>query len=204
MSSSVYKPADDEATPIAVTVSSQPVNNGPPMVYAQPYDEQRRTALQTPYTPYSDDQRRAASSSFYIIMPFRGASEFDEKMVMVAALSRSMKLLAIFDLVLLLILSIWNLIFLFGVWGPIAGFYGAKLFKAHLIYIYAAYWVLRAGFDLAIILYGGWWFILSLIIDLYIFSYIWTFARALGSLDDGELNRLQSPPDADVLVVSNA
>ena len=200
--SSVYKPAGEEETPIAITVSSQHVNNyNTPMVYAQPYEEQRRVALQTPYAPYSDDQRRAATSSFYIITPF-GGNEYDEKMVMVSALSRSMKLLAIFDLVLLLILAIWNLIFLFGIWGPICGFYGAKRFSKHLVYIYAAYWVIRATFDFVIVLYGGWWFILSLIVDLYIFSYIWTFARALGSLDDGELNRLQSPPDEVLLIAS--
>jgi hypothetical protein len=194
--SSTNKQAEDEETPIAVTVSSLPVNNTP-MVYAQPY------VAQTPYTPYSEEQRRAASSSYYIIMPFRGGSDFDENMMMVSALSRSMKLLAMFDMVLLLIMSIWNLFFLFGLWGPVCGYYGAKFFKNYLVYIYAAYWVIRTVFDFALVMGGNWWFVLSLIIDVYLFSYIWTFARALGMLSEAELNRLQAPPE-EILVVTNA
>mmetsp|Transcript_28367 Transcript_28367/g.47947 ORF Transcript_28367/g.47947 Transcript_28367/m.47947 type:complete len:116 (+) Transcript_28367:1-348(+) len=115
-----------------------------------------------------------------------------------------MRCLAMFDLVLLCLLAIWNLFFLLGIWGPICGYYGAKLFKNHLVFVYAAYWAIRAVFDLAIVLNGSWWFILSLIIDIYIFSYVWTFARLLGTLTDAELNRLQNPPQDELLIVSNA
>jgi hypothetical protein len=196
--SSSPKPTEERDTPIAVTVSSVPVNNTP-MVYAQPYG-----ASQTPYSPYSEEQRRAATSSYYVILPFRGANDFDEQMLMASALARSMKLLAIFDLVLLLLLSIFNLFYLLGIWGPICGYYGAKFFKNHLVFVYAAYWAIRTVFDFALVLSGYWWFILSLIIDMYIFSYVWTFARLLGTLSGGELNRLQSPPEPDeLLIVSN-
>lgn len=200
--SSAGKQNGEGDTPIAVTVSSVPVNNAP-TVYAQPYAAPETPySPYTPYTPYNEEQRRAATSSYYIIMPFRD-NEFDENMLMAAALARSMKCLAIFDLVLLCLLAIWNLFFLLGIWGPICGYYGAKLYKNHLVFVYAAYWAIRAVFDLAIVLNGSWWFILSLIIDIYIFSYVWTFARLLGTLTDAELNRLQSPPQDELLIVSN-
>jgi hypothetical protein len=122
----------------------------------------------------------------------------------VSALARSMRLLALFDMFLLLLLSIWNFFFLLGLWGPICGYFGAKSFKKELVFVYAIYWLLRASFDFLIVLQGNWWFILSLLIDVYIFSYVWTFARSLGTLSEGELNRLQSPPEEMLLVSNNA
>ena len=179
---------------IPVTVSSTPVNT-PPVVYAQPY------VSQAPYTPYSEEQRRAASSSYYVIIPFR-TGDFDENIALVAALARSMKLLALFDAVLLLLLGIFSLIFLCGLWGPICGYYGAKHYKSSLAYVYAAYWILRTVIDILLVVYGYWWFLLSLCVDMYILSYVWAFARALGLLSEAELNRLRNPPE-EMLLVTN-
>lgn len=163
--------------PIAVTVSSMPAENN--TTYAQPV--------------YNEGQQGTSTSNFYIMMPFRAGSAFDEKMLMAGALARSMRCLALFDFILLCLLGIWNLVFFLGVWGPLCGYYGAKNFKKNFVLVYAAYWAIRTIFDFFVILNGNLWFLLSLLIDIYIFSYVWKLVQVLGSLSEEELTRLQSP-----------
>jgi hypothetical protein len=188
----INKDTDEEQgrAAIPITVSSQPVTPTP-VVYGQPYSQ-----------PYSEEQNRVNFSPFYVVMPFR-SNTFDQTILMVAALAKSMRLLALVDLILLLVLSFFNVFYLVGLWGPVCGYSGARLFNSCLVYVYTAYWILRTLFDIIFVISGFWLFILSVAIDLYILSYVWTFARSLSMLSGEELQQLRTPPQG-VMVVTSA
>ena len=80
--------------------------------------------------------------------------------------------------------------------GPICGYFGTSRFQIRLLYMYVLYWILRAVTDAAIVLiFGLWWFVISLLVDLYILRYIWQFCGLLKSLPIASLTALQNATD---------
>ena len=114
-----------------------------------------------------------------------------ENVATVYTLSRSLKCLTIIDIFTIIISSIFNLFWLFFLWGPLAGLYGVTKHQLYFVYCYAVYWVLRILFDLLYILSGYWWHLVLLIIDLYILRYVRFHIMALKSLTYDQLELLR-------------
>jgi hypothetical protein len=126
--------------------------------------------------------------SFHVTMI---EQQIPENVVTVYTFSRSLKCLTIIDTITIVISSIFNLFWLFFLWGPLAGFYGVTKHKLYFVYCYAIYWILRILFDLLYVLTGFWWHIVLLIIDLYILRYVRIHILALRSLTSDQLELLR-------------
>ena len=165
-----------------------------PQEQSQPSEQRTQTA--------ADGQNNTVSTPYYVIFPHQ-VNIYDNDTIAMVALSRSMQCLAMVDLILLTILSFFNIFYLFGLWGPLCGYFGAKKYNPCLVYVWAGYWILHFLSDLILLLNGYWLFVISIGIDLYIFWYVSAFARALSALSPDELNQLRNPLTKDVVVVSN-
>jgi hypothetical protein len=117
--------------------------------------------------------------------------QIPENVATVYTFSRSLKCLTIIDTFTIIISAIFNLFWLFFLWGPLAGFYGVTKHQLYFVYCYAIYWVLRILFDLLYVLTGYWWHIVLLIIDLYILRYVRIHILALRSLTYDQLELLR-------------
>jgi hypothetical protein len=168
-------------TPIAVTVSQYPQYvppNDEKLAYATPVMNSQPYAIpiyvqSTPQnTPiYGVDHPQ----SQYIIQTDAPFSE----LLQLKQLSRSMTFLAAIDAIIVVLLSIFSIIWLIFLWGPLCGYYGAKRFIPSFIYIYGLYWFIRLAFDMYAAILGYWWYIISVAIDLFILRYVLVFGNLL-------------------------
>jgi hypothetical protein len=114
-----------------------------------------------------------------------------ENILSLYALSRTIKCLVIIDLLSIILSSIFNLFWLFFLWGPVTGYFGILKHHLYFVYCYVVYWILRILFDLLYILTGHWWYLLSLIVDLYILRYLRMYLRAYKRMSYEELEILR-------------
>mmetsp|Transcript_13461 Transcript_13461/g.20250 ORF Transcript_13461/g.20250 Transcript_13461/m.20250 type:complete len:203 (-) Transcript_13461:154-762(-) len=188
--------SSDDQTPVAVTVSAYPqpqqvvatpvesgeANYGVP-VYAQ------SVSASSPNTAYAQAYPPRVN---VVIAGNPGAGSLTESIIRTVSLSRSMRCLTTVDGIIVLLLSIFNIYWLFFLWGPVCGYIGATRFKLNFTYVYVAYWGLRLVFDLLYAALGYWWFIISLLIDIYILRYVWLYGTILKSLTEQELEYLRT------------
>mmetsp|Transcript_18676 Transcript_18676/g.31121 ORF Transcript_18676/g.31121 Transcript_18676/m.31121 type:complete len:227 (+) Transcript_18676:146-826(+) len=125
------------------------------------------------------------------------AFQYDERIVRVTAMQRSLKCLTMLDLCLIILMSIFQLQWAFLIWGPVCGYMGVNKLNLVLVYVYVSYWCFRALADAILaVLFGYWWFLISFLIDLYILRYVWQFCVALKAVPPDALTALRNVRNA--------
>jgi hypothetical protein len=105
--------------------------------------------------------------------------------------TKTAKCLIIIDLISIILSSIFNLYWLFFLWGPICGYYGITKFRLYFAYCYGVYWILRILCDLLYILTGHWMHIVLILVDVYVLRYLRIYILALKTLSSRELEALR-------------
>jgi hypothetical protein len=134
----------------------------------------------SPYSPYSptaypEAYAENSSADIHIAM----VPENVTLLGMTYSLSRSITFLSMLDGFFLCVLSIFNVFWLFFLFGPISGYFGATRFNINLIYIYLFYYCLRIIGDLILAVVGYWWYFFAVVLDLFIFRYVLRYAALL-------------------------
>lgn len=176
-------------------------NNNSIQVYATPLSNNNRDFSIPIYAeavqPLPNNQQRSVyGNTIFMTSPQvtvvnTAQSNLNESLARIIALSRSLRCLTIVDLATLIILSIFQLYWIFFLWGPLAGYYGVTRHRLYFLYCYIIYWVIRVVIDVLLILNGDWWYIISLIIDTYILRYVRIYTLNLKSLTDDQLELLR-------------
>jgi hypothetical protein len=206
--------SNENEVPVAVTVSTYGLqdNNNSISVYAQPVSNNQSSSGYATAIGYASPPTSLPSTSVQAqaipqsqpshqyggINPALHpvAVHFDDRILRVMAMARSVKCLAVLDLCLILILAIFQFSWIFLIWGPISGYFGTNRYKLQFLYVYVGYWALRALTDAVIAVFVGyWWFLVSLLVDLYILRYIWQFCVVLKSIPPESLLALQTATD---------
>jgi hypothetical protein len=119
--------------------------------------------------------------------------QYDERIIRLTAMQRSLKCLAMLDLCLLILMSVFQIQWAFLLWGPAAGYMGTNRYNLRLIYVYVGYWCLRSLADAILaVMFGLWWFLISFLIDLYILRYVWRFCISLKAVPDDAIVALRN------------
>lgn len=180
----------DLEEPITATVINDPYQESENVAYAVPVNT---PAIGIPVYVNSQPQRSdmyGVNNDDYMAA-YRVSAQLDVGILQARSLARSIGFLAAIDSIIIVLLGLFNYFWLFFLWGPLCGYYGAKRFIASYIYIYAFYWLLRVGIDLYAASFGYWWYIVSVIIDVFILRYVILFARLLRELTDDNIEILR-------------
>lgn len=70
---------------------------------------------------------------------------------------------------------------------------GSKRYSPPLALTYLVYYGLRIGFDIAMAAMGVWWFIISLVLDIFLARYILLYWQMLRKCTPEELQALRTP-----------
>ncbi|CAM9119824.1 unnamed protein product [Pylaiella littoralis] len=103
-------------------------------------------------------------------------------------------MLAILDgLILVLNCIYWPTMLVLLFWAPASGWMAGTRFSITWTYVYCCYYVFRISMDLAYIIDGVMWAVVTFVVHLIIARYILSFAKMLNTLSPAEIEQLRSP-----------
>ena len=149
-----------------------------PIVVGQPY-----------ISPYYD------ASVYEPILPSTQTPtiEREEYLLDTVALACCVICLSFCDIVLILVLSFYNIYYICFIFFPFFGLIGGFTYESCWVYFYLAFYLFRLTGDVIQIIYQNYWAILFLFLDLLFFSLILIFAIRISLLNREERELVQSP-----------
>jgi len=109
------------------------------------------------------------------------------------SLGRGVRVLALIDGMTLMFDCLLFPIFFALIWGPLSGYLGATYFKFPFAAIYLVYYFVKMAADIMFILFGAWWFLIVLFIDVWIARWVYLLCILLWEAEEGELELLRAP-----------
>ncbi|CAM9814252.1 unnamed protein product, partial [Heterosigma akashiwo] len=105
--------------------------------------------------------------------------DHERRLLETYSLGRGVRVIALIDGMILLFDCLLFPVFFVLMWGPLAGYLGSSYFRFSFVTCYFLYYVLKMAADIIFILYGAWWFLAVLVIDLWIARWVYMLAALL-------------------------